>query len=120
MCSYDIVFPDTMRVERAGTSLRRGGISMNWLKAMTSVDNCLRSTSPCGRDVKWLECSRRVVRLREERGRREERKRGEMEGRARPFLSYRRGSYLVSRWISCGSTLILFRDRSSSYRETHQ
>ena len=58
---------------------------MNWLKAMTSVDNCFRSTRPCGRDVRWLECSRRVVRLREERGGgggggggegREERKRG--------------------------------------------
>ena len=61
--TYDMAFPEMIRVDRDGSSFNRGGSSMNLLKATTRVDSCLRSTSPRGREVRWLECSRRVVRL---------------------------------------------------------
>ena len=67
--TYDMLFPDKMRVVREGTSISSGGNSMNLLKANTSVASCLRSTRPRGREVSRFEWRRRVVRLRRERER---------------------------------------------------
>ena len=58
-----MLFPERMSVEREDSSFRRGGSSTKRLKARTRVVSLLRSTSPRGREVSWLEWRSRVVRL---------------------------------------------------------